>query len=434
MSVKGFWKDNSYFKISLYAIFVAVVTILFYRFSSNTDNIAPSIMTFFGKVINIILPILYGFLIAYLFNPIMMFFEKYYKLWLKPQNPKLKKFIRTLSILSVYICIVGTLIIMVRYLVPQISENIKELLMVLPDSVNELSSKITEMEEAINSNIATLPYQLDTSKIFDMINPEKIFNPELINNVVTKLMNSAFSITSSLYNWIMGLVIAFYMLTQKEDFVRGTKRLIYSTFSKNASEKIIAIFAEGHSIFVQFFVGKFIDSTIIGILCFIGLSIMKNPYALLLSVIVGVFNMIPYFGPILGAVPSVIITLFTGFMPAVFVGIFIFALQQFDGLVLGPKILGDSIGLSPFWIISGIIIGGALWGPLGMFFASPIVAVILNNIERSVTKRLRARNISDEFIETPHPYSISSPNDNKLIPSKGKKQKKNNQNTSESSK
>ena len=419
--MKGFWKDNSYFKISLYAIFVAVVTILFYRFSSNTDNIAPSIMAFFNGIINIILPILYGLLIAYLFNPIMIFFEKYYTLWLKPQNPKFKKFIRTFSIISVYACIVGTLIIMVRYLVPQIYENIKELLIVLPDSVNNLSTKITEMENAINSNIETLPYQLDTSKLFDMIDPEKILNPELINNLATKLMNSALSITSSLYNWIMGLVIAFYMLTQKEDFARGTKRLIYSTFNRNHAEKIIAIFAEGHSIFVQFFVGKFIDSTIIGVLCFIGLSIMKNPYALLLSVIVGVFNMIPYFGPLLGAIPSVVITLFTGFMPAVFVGIFIFALQQFDGLVLGPKILGDSIGLSPFWIISGIIIGGALWGPLGMFFASPVIAVILNNIERWVTKRLMARNISDEFIDEPHPYSLSPAPDKKLISSKSKK-------------
>ena len=407
--MKGFWKD-SYFKISLYAIFVSVVTILFYRFSSNTDNIAPSIMTFISGIIKVILPILYGLLIAYLFNPIMIFFEKYYTRWFKPKSSKLKKFIRTLSIISVYVCIVGTLILMVRYLVPQISQNIKELLIVLPDSMNELSAQITQIENTINANIATLPYEFDTTKIFEVIDPEKLFDPQLLNNIGTKIMNSALSITSSLYNWIMGLVIAFYMLTQKEDFSRGTKRLMYSIFKKSHAERIIAFFAEGHSIFVQFFVGKFIDSTIIGIICFIGLSILKNPYALLLSVIVGVFNMIPYFGPILGAVPAVVITLFTGFMPAVFVGIFIFMLQQFDGLVLGPKILGDSIGLSPFWIISGIIIGGALWGPLGMFFASPIIAVVLNNIERWVTRRLSLRNISDEVIDTPHPYSISASN------------------------
>ena len=131
--------------------------------------------------------------------------------------------------------------------------------------------------------------------------------------------------------------------------------------------------------------------------------------------------MIPYFGPILGAIPAIIITLFTGFMPAVFVAIFILILQQFDGLVLGPKILGDSIGLSPFWIISGILIGGALWGPLGMFFASPLVAVILNNINRWIDKRLHERNISDEFIETPHPYSVQSNSNSTLSYSKKKK-------------
>ena len=398
--MKNFWKDNPYFKFSLYAIFVSVVTILFYRFSSNTDNIAPSIIAFLGGIIKIILPILYGLLIAYVFNPIMIFFENRFTKWFKPDTIKQKKSIRTLSIIAVYLCILGTLILMIRYLVPQIYENIRELLVVLPDYAQDLSNRFTTIESSINDNLSTLPYQLDTSKVFDMIDPEKILNGPFINNIATSIMDSALSITSSLYNWIMGLVIAFYMLTQKEDFSRGTKRLIYSILKREHAEKIISVFGEGHAIFMQFFVGKFIDSTIIGIICFIGLSILRNPYALLLSVIVGVLNMIPYFGPLLGAIPAVIITLFTGFMPAVFVAIFIFLLQQFDGLVLGPKILGNSIGLSPFWIISGILIGGAFWGPLGMFFASPIVAVILNNINRWIDQQLHKKNISEEVILT----------------------------------
>ena len=421
--MKSFWKDNPYFKISLYAIFVVVVSILFYRFSSNTDNIAPSILAFLGGLINIILPILYGLLIAYIFNPIMMFFEKYYTRWFKPETAKTKRGIRTLSIVSVYICLIGAVILMIRYLVPQIYENIRELLIALPDYAQNFNNHVSALEDTLTTNISTLPYQIDLSKIFDMLDPQKLFNAEFINNMFSGIMDSAMSITSSLYNWIMALVIAFYMLTQKEDFARGFKKLIYSIFRKGHAEKIIAIAAEGHATFIQFFVGKFIDSTIIGIICFVGLSILRNPYALLLSVIVGVFNMIPYFGPILGAIPAVIITLFTGFMPAVFVGIFIFILQQFDGLVLGPKILGDSIGLSPFWIISGILIGGAVWGPLGMFFASPIVAVILNNLSRWVDKRLRERNISDEFIDTPHPYSVQATSNNSLEPKKKKKKK-----------
>ena len=416
--MKSFWKDNQYFKISLYAIFVVVVAILFYRFSSNTDNIAPSIMAFLGSIIKIILPILYGLLIAYLFNPIMIFFESYFIKWFKPKTTKSKKLIRTASIVSVYLCIIGTVILMIRYLVPQISENIRDLLVAAPDYAEQLSNHISNIENTINSSISTLPYNLDTSKIFDMIDPHKLLNSDILEGIFTGVMGSAVSITSFLYNWLMALVIAFYMLTQKEDFTRGGKKLVYSILRKDHAEKVVAVCAEGHAIFIQFFVGKFIDSTIIGIICFVGLSILRNPYALLLSMIVGVFNMIPYFGPILGAIPAIIITLFTGFMPAVFVAIFILFLQQFDGLVLGPKILGNSIGLSPFWIISGILIGGALWGPLGMFFASPIVAVLLNNINRWIDKRLQNRNISAEFIETPHPYSMQSNTNSKLIPTK----------------
>lgn len=394
--MKNFWKDNTYFKVSLYVFFVAAATILFYRFSSNTDNIAPSIAAFFGGITKIILPILYGLLLSYLLNPIMIFFEKYYLKWAKPKTVKQKKLIRSLSILSVYVCIIGLLTLMIRYLVPQIYENIRQLIDVAPKYMETLNDKVIAFETTINDNVATLPFTLDTEQIFNRFNPEKLFNMTLINNMISGIMSKAVTLTSSLYNWIMGIVIAFYALTQKEDFSRAMKRLTYAIFRKDRAEKIIAVCAEGHDIFIQFFVGKFIDSFIIGVICFIGLSIMGNPYALLLAVIVGIFNMIPYFGPILGAIPSVIITLFTGFMPAVFVGIFIFILQQFDGMVLGPKILGDSIGLSPFWIVSGIIVGGALWGPLGMFFASPIIAVILKNIERWIQKRLTSKQISEE--------------------------------------
>lgn len=424
--MKSFWKNNAYFKISLYAIFVAVVTILFYRISSNTDNIAPSIMAFFRGIIKVISPILYGLLIAYLFNPIMIFFERYFFKCFKPSTTKQKKAIRNLAIVTVYVCIIGTIILMIRYLIPQISNNILDLVNVVPQYLEDLSARITTLEDHVNSNISILPYSLNTAQIFDMIDPKKFFNKDLINNVVASIMNSTLSITSSLYNLVMGLVIAFYMLTQKEDFSLGIKRLMFSLLKKERAEKIIAIFTEGHETFIQFFVGKFIDSFIIGVICFIGLSILDNPYALLLSFIVGILNMIPYFGPFLGAIPAIVITLFTGFMPAVFVAIFIFLLQQFDGLVLGPKILGDSIGLSPFWIISGIIVGGALWGPLGMFFASPILAVILNNITRWVDLTLAERNIPSTTFETPDVHTNSGDPYNKQLKFKLKKGHKNN--------
>lgn len=410
--MKNFVKNNTYLKVSLYAIMVVVVSILFYRISSNTDNIAPSILAFFKGIISIISPILYGLLIAYLFNPIMIFFENYFIKWFKPSSTKQKRFIRSLSIVAVYICIIGTLIIMFRYLVPQITANIKDLSTALPDYAKELELKINELERSINESISGLPYQLDTSQIFTMIDPAKYLNTDFIGNMISNVMSQAMGIVSSLFNWIMGLVIAFYVLMQKENFSYGTKRICYTLLDHHKATKLIAICSEGHEIFIKFFVGKFIDSFIIGAICFIGLSILRNPYAILLSIIVGVFNMIPYFGPILGAIPAVIITLFTGFMPAVVVGIFIFILQQFDGLVLGPKILGDSIGLSPFWIISGILIGGALWGPLGMFFASPIIAVILKNLNRYMDRVLSQKNIQLDC-ETISPIELSEPSSKK---------------------
>lgn len=391
--MKHFWKNNTYLKVSLYAIMVVVVSILFYRISSNTDNIAPSILAFFKGIIKIISPILYGLLIAYLFNPIMIFFEKYFLKWFKPSTLKQKKVIRTLSIILVYISIIGTVILMFRYLVPQITENIKDLSVALPEYARSMELKINELEKAVNESISGLPYQLDTSQIFTMIDPAKYLNTDFIGAIISRLMGQAMGIVSSLFNWIMGLVIAFYVLGQKESFSHGTKRLCYTFLSPARAGRLIAVFTEGHEVFIKFFVGKFIDSFIIGVMCFIGLYLLDNPYSILLAFIVGVLNMIPYFGPLLGAIPAVVITLFTGFMPAVAVGIFIFLLQQFDGLVLGPKILGDSIGLSPFWIISGILIGGALWGPLGMFFASPIIAVLLTNLNRYIDRILMQKNI-----------------------------------------
>lgn len=404
--MKSFWKNNRYLEISLYALGVIILSILFYRVSSNTDNIAPSIMSFIRGITSVLSPIFYGLLIAYLFNPIMDFFERYLLMWIRPTQKRQRTFIRTTSIFAVYVCIVGTVILMFRYLIPQLAINLRELADMLPTYKRELTNALVAIEQSLNQSGIILPNEFNATTLFDQFDLQNLLSTSAlgaINDLVSVVMSQAITIASSLLNWLMGLVIAFYVLMQKETFAFATKRVTYSLLKKERAEKVISIFSEGHSVFIQFFVGKFIDSFIIGVICFIGLSIMKNPYALLLSVIVGVFNMIPYFGPILGAIPAVAITLFEGIPAATAVLIFIIILQQFDGLVLGPKILGDSIGLSPFWIISGIIIGGALWGPLGMFFASPIIAVILTNINRVIDSQLITKDVVVVETEKPIP-------------------------------
>ncbi len=407
--MKKIW-DTYYVKIALYTLFVIVAAILVYRISSNTDNIIPHVYAYIKSIIAIFTPILYGLLIAYLLNPAVAFFERYLIKWTHSTTFKDFKRLRLLSIIIVYICIFGTLFLTIRFLVPQILDNIKVLFNNLPTYLDELKDIIAQLQHTINQNIS---YPDVTQFVNEIINPSKVSHlvdfaslSKAFDHVISGTMN----LTGTILNLIIGIMIASYAVMQKETFTNGSKRLIYALFRQNVANKIIRIASESHTTIIRFFVGKSLDSLIIGIICFIVLSIMKNPYALLLSFIVGLFNMIPYFGPFIGAIPAVILTLFEGIPAAIGVAIFIFLLQQFDGLYLGPKILGESIGITPFWIISAITVGGAIAGPLGMFFASPILAVILSITNRWIDKRLNTKRIDlpklspDEIIPHTPPH------------------------------
>lgn len=384
--------DTKYLKIALYTIFVISASILVYRLSSKSDNIMPNITSFFKSILDIFTPIITGFIIAYLMNPAMSFFERHLFRLIKPSSTTQYKIIRTVSIITVYICLFGTIILSIQFLIPQILNNIEVLINNTPNYAKEFTNFMDMMEANVSNSLVTLPPDF-IGKLFDSLDISNILNLNSINIVFEKLIASTMSIASLFLDGIIAFIIAIYVLGQKETFTNGTQRIIYSIFKKPTADKIIDISTESHEMMIKFFVGKSIDSLIIGILCFIGLSISHNPYALLLSIIVGIFNMIPYFGPFIGAIPAVIITLFEGLPAAIFVALFILALQQFDGLYLGPKIIGDSLGITPFWIISGVSIGGALAGAAGMFFACPILAVILLTINRWLDKKLDEKNI-----------------------------------------
>lgn len=392
MLLKKIW-DTYYIKIALYTLFVIVSAILVYRISSNTDNIIPHVYAYIKSIISIFTPILYGLLIAYLLNPAVTFFERHLIKWTQSITFKDFKRLRVLSIIIVYLCVFGTLFLTIRFLIPQILDNIKVLFNNLPTYLDEIRAILIQLQHTINENIA---YPDVTQFVNEVLNPSKVshlLDFTSLSKAFDHVISSTMNLTGTILNLIIGIMIASYAIMQKETFTNGSKRLIYALFKENMANKIICIASESHTTIIRFFVGKSLDSLIIGLICFIVLSIMKNPYALLLSFIVGLFNMIPYFGPLIGAIPAIILTLFEGIPAAIGVAIFIFILQQFDGLYLGPKILGESIGITPFWIISAITVGGALAGPLGMFFASPILAVILSLLNRWIDRRLDTKRI-----------------------------------------
>lgn len=387
-----YW-DIRYLKIALYTILVVIISIFVYRISSNTDNILPSLYQSFKDFMSIFSPVLYGLLIAYLMNPIMAFIEGRMIASARPTKATHYRRIRILSLLIVNLSLFVTLFFVVKFLIPEIVSNIEMLFNNSQSYLTAFVTTLNNLQQSINENIHSPELLALTNQLLDPSTITDLFKSASLKDLFNHIVSSAMSFTGTLFNLIIGFVIAIYALLQKETFQNGCTRLVHAIFRPSIAQRILTISSESHQMITKFFVGKFLDSLIIGVLCFIGLSLLSNPYALLLALIIGVCNMIPYFGPFIGAIPAIILTLFEGPRDALWVALFILGLQQFDGLVLGPKILGDSIGITPFWIISAVTVGGAIWGPLGMFFASPLLAVILSTVNAWIDKKLNDKSV-----------------------------------------
>jgi predicted PurR-regulated permease PerM len=254
------------------------------------------------------------------------------------------------------------------------------------------------MNERIRYIFDQIPY-IDSAEVNRVI--DRILEPikhlsQSAPEILETLAANVYIFGRFTLNFIMAIFIAFYMLYDKERFARKMEKAVYALSTEEKAERFLQNSNRIHHIFNDFIVGKAIDSLIIGILALIGFNILKAPFPLILGLIIGVTNMIPYFGPFIGAIPAILITLLIDPPLAIAVGIFILILQQFDGNILGPKILGDSVDLSPLWIILAVVIGGALMGPLGMFIGVPIFATVKvfggEYIDRMYWNKYRSKN------------------------------------------
>ena len=215
---------------------------------------------------------------------------------------------------------------------------------------------------------------------------------DILTKVSKDFLVYIFTITSLLFNIVMGIILSIYMLFDKEKIGLGCKKILYSSTPKIKADETVEFFKMSHDIFYNYIIGKIIDSLIIGVLAFIGFQfIIKIENVLFLSFIVFLTNIIPYFGPFIGAVPPILMTLVYDPVKAFWVAIFIFILQQLDGNFIGPKVMGDQVGLSPLWIISAVLIGGALFGLIGVFLSVPVAAVIKASIDKYVDKNLHIK-------------------------------------------
>lgn len=380
-----FQKNKNYYTISVYAVAVIVISALLIKLFFNWG----STVTTFNNVIRVLMPYIIGMFIAYLINPLVKKIDSfiYTKMHIR------KKGIRTaISILFSYIIVFGIIVLCIIFIIPQIYESLKTIYLGTQTSYDKLILYIDKLN-------AKYP-QFDFSYLSSVLenNSTSIINfiKGSLDTLLPLLYNTSISVVSWTIDIIIAIMVSVYLLIDRNRMINNSRRFLYAIFKKERAASIICTLSECNKIFSGFIIGKAIDSTIIGFMCFTFMNMLGLKYSVLISVIVGITNMIPYFGPFIGAIPGVLILLTVGFNHALVFGILIFALQQFDGLYLGPNILGDSTGLRPVWIIFAITVGGWVAGPIGMFLGVPCVAVIAFLTERAVSKRLVKNNVSEE--------------------------------------
>lgn len=378
------------------------------------------VVTGFQKILIVMTPVIDGIILAYLLTPIMNFIEKsivvnlFNKLKIK-ESVKRSKRIRAVSICLTLIFVLIIIGFFFRLIIPQLVLSIQSIIFQFPMYVNNLYIwvnnllvKNPELDDLFNQVYTHYSSNL-TQFLQEDILPR-------VNSLVKTLSLSVFGLVKALWNFIIGFIISIYMLASKETFGRQTKEITYACLEKEKARALVNNIRFMHKTFIGFLGGKIIDSVIIGIICFICTSIIGTPYGVLISVIVGVTNVIPFFGPYIGAIPSALLVLMVNPRHCLYFIILILIIQQVDGNIIGPKILGDSTGLSSFWVIFSITLFGGLFGIPGMILGVPIFAVIFAGIKYWVHDQLKKKELKEmENMQSDDGFESSDPSIRALI-------------------
>ena len=380
------------------------------------------LMSIGSMIFSILTPIIIGLAMAFLMNPIMMFFER---LMLKRLNGKvdlgkekgLRRLIRTVSVLLALMILVAAAAGFILAVVPQFIGTVRYL---LDNLYEKIVGVIDWADELTGYRFAdTMEAARTDGRINDWIAIANEWVRQYLHlgesdDIVATLTGFGIRVGRLVVNLLIGIFIAIYVLISKESYKGHMKRFVYGTFKTSHANIIMDILRKADSIFYGFIIGKIIDSIIIGIICFASMKVMHLPYALLCSFIVGVTNIIPVFGPYIGGFPTVVLLFVNHPAHGIIFLIYILVLQQIDGNLIGPKILGDSTGISSFWVIVAIVVGGGLFGFFGMLLGVPTLALILYIIDRIMTYRTANAGLPrnpEDYINIDH----ITPDDHKIV-------------------
>ena len=397
--------DKKYLYWGVTAFCVIACSILFYMALAYL----PVIGTALKSLARILSPFIWGLIITYLLAPL---YKGLYQGFFLPLTEKLSgkkkkgspKLAKALSVLLSIIVFLAMITALVYLIIPQLYSSVETIVNNSPGYIDKLSewSKntlanypelrdfVTEKFEEINTNLFTW--------IRDTILPG-------LGSFVSNITAGVYYFLRAVYNIVIGIIVSAYLLSNMESASARAKRLCYCVFGVEWAEKIRRAIRFTDRTFMGFINGKLLDSAIIGLICYIVCAILKMPYALLVSVIIGVTNIIPFFGPLIGAIPSAFIILLVDPLKALIFVIFIIILQQVDGNIIGPKILGSSIGINGFWVMFSIILGAGLFSFWGMLLGVPVFVVIYTGITILVERKLKKRSLPvdpDDYANLDH--------------------------------
>ena len=374
--------NKKYNTIALYAFLVIAANLLLLVAVFKFSSITRMLKTF----LSVLTPVIWGLVMAFLMNPIMVKFENLFKNKVV-KNPAKKRFTRACSVIIASLVFLGIVIGCISVVLPELINSIM-------DIFNNASTIASNVQDWINKLLKNYPvYAKKATEMLNNFSTDVTGIIEKIQPMLENILSGAWSVITIVKNFALGFIVSIYMLCSKETLLAQIKKMIISITKKSTCEKIMRIASQSNKIFSGFISGKIVDSIIIGLLCFVGLTIMNMPYNIMISVIIGITNVIPFFGPFFGAIPSALLILLVEPRKVILFLIFILCLQQFDGNILGPKILGDSTGLPGFWVLVSLLIGGGLFGFVGMLLAVPVCALLYAFTRQYVESKLRKRKL-----------------------------------------
>ncbi|WP_346982606.1 AI-2E family transporter [Clostridium perfringens] len=363
-------------------IFLSTYIILLIFFFINIKDI----MNFLYKFLGILKPFIWGIAIAFILNIPVKLIEK------NLGNSKFFKGMkRSFSITLTFLFFILAITLFILFVIPQLLSSISTLMNSIPEYLSQFE-KFLEVN-AINNSQSQVMMQNIINELLNLWKEILKVTSQIVGTSLGYLLDFTLGITYGVINFFLALILAIYMLASKEILISQLKLIIYAFVSKNKADRIIELGKMCNEMFSKFILGQCTEALVIGVLCFIGMIILKMPYALLISVVIGVTALIPVFGAFLGTIPSAFIILIIDPIKALWFIIFIIVLQQLEGNLIYPRVVGSSIGLSALWVMFSMIVGGSLFGIIGMLIGIPIFGVVFKILKRVANRKINEKGI-----------------------------------------